>query len=73
MEAEPMDIFQCGTQLLHLNNSNIYLNGSFIGINTTTPQQTLNVNGNANVTQSLTIGRVTINTDGGGNVIFKLS
>jgi hypothetical protein len=50
------------------NNSVIYQNGSNVGINTTNPQNTLNVVGSANVTGSIIFGSTNMTTKSNGDV-----
>lgn len=50
-----------------LNNSAIYQNGSLIGINTTSPQNLLNIIGNANITGTLYTN--TISTSGASAIL----
>jgi hypothetical protein len=47
-------------------------NGGRVGIGTVNPQQTLDVVGNANVTQNLSIGSALVFIDGSGNMVFKI-
>jgi len=54
-----------------INNSEIYQNGTNVGIGTTSPSQKLEVEGNVNITQNLTIGGATVFTQG-EDMIFRI-
>jgi len=49
-----------------------WFNAGNIGIGTTTPQNTLNVVGDANVTNNMYIGDAQVFTDGSGNMVFRI-
>ena len=60
--------------LLSQNNDNFFWNNTNgrLGIGTNNPQNTLNVIGNANVTQKLHIGSSEVFTETNGDMIFRL-
>ena len=63
-----------GNNNLTINGSTLFVNTNTgkVGIGTTSPTQKLEVNGNANITQNLTIGGATVFTDITGNMIFRI-
>lgn len=59
---------------LVVDTSDLYVDtaSNKVGVNTSAPQNTLNVVGDANVTQTMYIGSATIFTDDNGNMIFRI-
>ena len=60
--------------LLSQDNSNFYWNNTsnMLGVGTNNPQNTLNVEGDANVTQTMYIGSARVFTNGNGDMIFRI-
>ncbi|GIU68253.1 MAG: hypothetical protein KatS3mg001_103 [Candidatus Pacearchaeota archaeon] len=66
-------IFAGANGVLSQNNAKLFWNNTTerLGINTSTPQNTLNVVGDANVTQTMFIGSARVFTQG-GDMIFRI-
>jgi len=73
---DSMSLIAGGVEQLRLTQNDsaddvAYFSGN-VGINTTTPQNTLNVVGDVNVTNTMYIGGATVFTDSSGNMIFRI-
>lgn len=60
-----------GSNLWSQSGSNIYYNSGNVGVGTASPTEKLNVVGNVNVTQNLSVGGAIIYKDG-GNLVFRI-